>query len=279
MPMKIKYNYFKLVALLLSMSFLLAYLKPVKAESSLHLAKAKDSLLLKISHLNSGRLVTVGERGHVLFSDDQGSTWTQANVPVRSTLTSVFFINDQTGWAVGHDTNILRTDDGGENWLLQYTAPVPDDPSQPLDERPLFDITFINKNIGFSVGAYGIFLSTTNGGSDWNEQYLESLDDPEFGLPHIYQIKKLSDGQLIMTGEAGFIALGDGELSNWKRAPVDYQGSFFSVNQLSDGILLASGLRGNVYRSVDKGISWLSIDSKIKTIGFPDALIPGGRAG
>lgn len=36
------------------------------------------------------RLVAVGDRGHILYSDDQGNTWTQAKVPTRQLLTAVF---------------------------------------------------------------------------------------------------------------------------------------------------------------------------------------------
>ncbi len=34
-------------------------------------------------------------------------------------LTAVYFINQQRGWAVGHDGLILVSDDGGENWRIQ----------------------------------------------------------------------------------------------------------------------------------------------------------------
>ena len=35
------------------------------------------------------RVVAVGERGVVIYSDDAGESWTQADVPVRATLTAV----------------------------------------------------------------------------------------------------------------------------------------------------------------------------------------------
>ena len=47
------------------------------------------------------RLVTAGMRGHVLYSDDDGLTWTQAKVPVSVTLTAVYFPTPQQGWAAG----------------------------------------------------------------------------------------------------------------------------------------------------------------------------------
>jgi len=70
---------------------------------------ASRSLLLAIAPAGQ-RLVAVGERGHILLSDDQGQTWSQAeSVPTRSLLTGVCFGNDGQGVAVGHDEVILTT--------------------------------------------------------------------------------------------------------------------------------------------------------------------------
>src|SRR6185369_10757001 len=75
---------------------------------------ASSSLLLDLA-LAGNRMVAVGERGHVLLSDDQGATWRQAkSVPTRVMLTAVFFVDADYGWAVGHDETILNTVDGGE---------------------------------------------------------------------------------------------------------------------------------------------------------------------
>jgi photosystem II stability/assembly factor-like uncharacterized protein len=79
---------------------------------------AATSLLLDIAAAGK-RLVAVGERGHILYSDDGGTRWTQARVPSSVMLTRVFFISPERGWAVGHDGNILATVDGGLNWTLQ----------------------------------------------------------------------------------------------------------------------------------------------------------------
>lgn len=81
--------------------------------------KAKQSLLLDIEAAGE-RLLAVGERGHILFSDDQGENWQQAKVPTRQMVTAVYFATPKLGWAVAHDGLILNTLDGGENWELQY---------------------------------------------------------------------------------------------------------------------------------------------------------------
>ena len=85
---------------------------------AMQMDKAASSLLLDIAAAGD-RLVAVGERGHILYSEDQGVTWEQAKVPTSVMLTRVFFVSPQLGWAVGHDGNILVSHDGGVNWALQ----------------------------------------------------------------------------------------------------------------------------------------------------------------
>ncbi|MEP6390837.1 MAG: YCF48-related protein [Halioglobus sp.] len=66
------------------------------------------------------RLVAVGERGVIVLSDDNGSSWSQAQVPVSATLTAVTFVDDRLGWAVGHAGVILHSEDAGSTWQLQF---------------------------------------------------------------------------------------------------------------------------------------------------------------
>ena len=55
--------------------------------------KIASTLLLDVASAGS-RLVAVGQRGHIIYSDDQGKTWVQAKVPSRVLLTAVFFADD-----------------------------------------------------------------------------------------------------------------------------------------------------------------------------------------
>ena len=65
------------------------------------------------------RLVAVGDYGNILYSDDNGASWRQAEVPVQVMLTAVDFVDAEYGWTVGHDAVILHTQDGGETWTRQ----------------------------------------------------------------------------------------------------------------------------------------------------------------
>ncbi len=70
---------------------------------------------------NAGkRLVAVGERGIIIYSDDGGKQWQQASVPVSDALTAVDFPSEEHGWAVGHSGLILHSNDGGETWKVQF---------------------------------------------------------------------------------------------------------------------------------------------------------------
>ena len=103
---------------LLSVSLSVPALVHAATDHAAIMPLASHSLLLDIAHAGP-RIITVGERGHILYSDDQGSSWTQALVPTTQMLTAVHFANAQRGWAVGHDGLILVSDDGGKNWRVQ----------------------------------------------------------------------------------------------------------------------------------------------------------------
>src|SRR5574340_1818382 len=63
---------------------------------------AQRGLLLGLARAGNA-VVAVGQRGHILWSDDAGGHWQQAAVPVSSDLVAVSFPTPKIGWAVGHD--------------------------------------------------------------------------------------------------------------------------------------------------------------------------------
>ena len=82
---------------------------------------APDNLLNDVERAGD-RLVAIGERGHIIYADDDGESWTQAEVPVSVTLTGVDFGSETHGWAGGHSGVVLHSDDAGESWKLQLTG-------------------------------------------------------------------------------------------------------------------------------------------------------------
>ncbi|WP_099238370.1 YCF48-related protein [Pseudomonas sp. ICMP 460] len=211
--------------------------------------KAAKGLMIDVTHAGK-RLVAVGDRGHILYSDDQGSRWSQAKVPTRQLLTAVFFVDDKQGWAVGHDAQILASTDGGATWAQQY---------QDLKrEAPLLDIWFNNASHGLAVGAYGALIETTDGGRTWTDVSDRLDNEDQFHLNAIAQIK---DAGLFIVGEQGSMFRSSDDGQTWEKLEGPYEGSLFGViSTAQPQTLLAYGLRGNLYRSTDFGNTWERVE-------------------
>lgn len=251
---------------------------------------AASSLLLDGTAAGS-RLIVVGERGHALFSDDSGATWTQAQTPVQVMLTAVWMHDAQTGWAVGHDAVVLRTRDGGETWQLVHDA--------PQAQLPLLDVWFRDVDNGFAVGAFGIFLATVDGGDTWTcrngcwEENDEADRPPLLHAPdsdfeddfHLNAIAPAGPGRLFLVGEAGVLYRSDDDGETWRALPSPYRGSWFGALAIDAHTVLIAGLRGRLFRSEDAGESWTQIETGTTTTltalvqAQPDLILITGLAG
>jgi len=230
---------------------------------------AAGSLLLDLASAGS-RLVAVGERGHVLLSDDNGVKWRQArSVPTRVMLTAVFFADNQYGWAVGHDETILNTVDGGETWTRSHFAPEA--------QQPLLDLWFANRVSGIAVGAYGAYFTTNDGGRTWASAKFapppppkpptqetapaegQAVDD----IPQDYHLNRIIGvgSRLYIAAEGGQLYRSDDRGAHWRALPSPYEGSFFGLVPIRGEGLLAFGLRGHLFRSADGGETWTQLES------------------
>ncbi len=225
---------------------------------------ASRSLLLDIAAAGE-RLVVVGERGHVLFSDDRGASWKQAEkVPTRALLTGVCFADAQRGVAVGHDEVIIVTADAGNTWDRVHYAPEA--------QQPLLDV-WCGDGRAIAVGAYSSYYTSEDGGRTWVPRKFEAapLVPPpaaatsagesqyEDDLPadyHLNRIAVASSSRFYIAGEAGRLYRSDDAGLTWLELPSPYEGSFFGITPLAGDTVLAYGLRGNLYRSDNAGASW-----------------------
>jgi photosystem II stability/assembly factor-like uncharacterized protein len=90
----------------------------------------------------------------------QEPRWQVQKSGVTNDLRSVSFVNDQLGFAAGSQGIILRTKDGGKNWLTVLEA--------AKDASTLDYIQFTDAKSGW--GAYGILgtiMQTKDGGDSW----------------------------------------------------------------------------------------------------------------
>lgn len=227
-------------------------------------ARLADRALLLDGQVVGDRLITVGERGHILISADSGRSWQQSPVPTRVTLTSLFFIDGQKGWAAGHDATILRTRDGGLSWHIVH--------SDPDLDAPVLDLWFRDADFGLAVGAYGLLLETTDGGDSWRRRPLmtggsggaataalvEDADTPGVDL-HLNHLRATPTGELYLAAESGHLFRSGNGGQRWETLPFPYEGSLFGTLPLDGERLLAFGLRGHLFASQDAGKHWQAV--------------------
>ncbi len=243
-------------------------------QSSVLAPLATRSLLLDAA-ISGEAIVAVGERGHVLRSVDQGNSWKQITVPTRATLTAVVFHPDGFGFAVGHDATILRTLDGGRSWQRVY--------HEPEQERPLLDTYILSPQHAIAVGAYGFYLESHDGGSNWDLRDLIATDFGESATPddgeesypddyHLNHFAVSGNGSWYMAAEAGIIYRSRDRGANWLRLPSPYAGSFMGILPLPEDRVLVFGLQGKLFYSNDDGEGWQQKDTGAQAT-FTSALV------
>jgi len=212
--------------------------------------KATEALLLDVARAGT-RLVAVGEFGHILLSDDNGESWAQAaSVPTRNTLVGVTFIDNQTGYAVGHAATILKTTDGGQNWALQY--------NERNGETPLFAVYFADAQNGIAVGGFSYTFETSDGGKSWAPRSLVEDSYDDFHLNDLFADQK---GNIYIPAEFGTVYKSVDRGRNWAAIETGYDGSFWGGLSLANGDVLVFGMRGNVWRSSNAGRSWKKVET------------------
>jgi len=233
------------------------------------------------------RYYAAGAHGHIIYSDDGGKAWTQASVPVRSTLLDIDFVNADQGWAVGHEGVILHTADGGKTWELQYdglrygkeglayyTKLAEEHPDEQIyqdligemefaieqgADKPLFGVNFYDEKHGHVAGAYGMLLVTFDGGKTW-EHRLHHAENENFN--HIFDFAPLPEpGRFFLVGEAGLLLIGDVNEEHAARVhTVPWEGSFFTAIDATDGSIIMGGLRGRMFKTTDEGQTWTVVE-------------------
>jgi len=209
-------------------------------------AMTTKALILDVAEIGD-RLVAVGEYGHIIYSDDRGENWVQAqNVPTRNTITNITFLDDKTGFAVGHDATILKTEDGGESWSLKYI--------ERRGENPLFGLQFSSPTYGVAVGAFSTVMETKDGGETWAQRPLVEGGYDDF---HLNDLFTDSVGNFYIPAEFGVVYKSKDGGRTFEGIQTAYEGSFWGGMALANGNLLIWGMRGNAYVSRDGGRNWV----------------------
>jgi len=103
----------------------------------------------------------------IYHTTDKGETWEKQDRPsMFGDLTDVFFINPDTGWIVGTYNTVLKTTDGGLNWIKISNSLA--------NEKSYYSVSFTDEMHGCAVGGMmtfegGVISITDDGGLTWSE--------------------------------------------------------------------------------------------------------------
>lgn len=221
---------------------------------------APKKLLLDIAKAGD-RLVSVGFRGHIIYSDNFGTSWEQASVPVSVLLNAVSFVDDEYGWAVGHSGVVLHTTNGGKTWATQFDG----------NQANKMIISQAEKRLENA-------LAEVEGASEDEVADLEyAAEDAEFALEDARLDAEVGASKpfldvLFSSRTEGFAVGAYGYLFKTKNGGVtwdNYGGRIENrdrfhlnaINKIKGGDLFIVGEAGILFRSQDDGESWETIDS------------------
>lgn len=223
--------------------------------------KALTSTMIDIERAG-GRLVAVGERGHVLLSDDKGESWQQGKVPFRRMLTGVHFADAQRGWAVGHQSMIFHSEDGGQTWERQVDGFA-------------FQQKFNEENVLRTREAHEALSVELEANPDPSrdlelEDALFAFEDAEFALEEPPSPTNFHDvwfldrdngwavgafGRMAETHDGGKTWL---DTSHRVQTPDGLH--LNAITGTSRGEIFMTGESGVIFRSLDSGTTWEQMD-------------------
>jgi photosystem II stability/assembly factor-like uncharacterized protein len=209
--------------------------------------------LYGIKFFDSANGIMSGCAGRIYKTTDGGMNWSISQLGTNNGLRPLFFIDNQTGWALS-PTILYKTTNAGINWSSTILP----------DSLNAYSIFFYDNNTGWMCGSYEWGYPTTrylnkiyksiNGGLNWNLVYY-NINLPNSCLWSI-SFGNLSNG---ICGGAfqDFTTLytTDGGL-NWQSSKLDTFNCYFvSLKHVSSYTAYCAG--SEVAKTTNGGISWI----------------------
>jgi photosystem II stability/assembly factor-like uncharacterized protein len=193
----------------------------------------------------------------ISFTDFIEAQWFSQNNPAQnSSLSDVFAIDENTVISVGSNYPtargiILKTTDGGENWLINL-----------VDTLGYYSsICFVNQDIGWVGGGFawgdqdfGIILKTTNTGNHWIKDTIGSG-----ALNSIHFVDQNTGWTAGIDRFIGFLRKTTNGGTNWIHLGLSgFLRSVFFINQNTGWVIGGEPWESSILRTTDGGTDWVT---------------------
>lgn len=193
------------------------------------------------------------------FSFAQSWEW-QHPKPQGHYLTEIFFLDIETGWAAGAFGTMMKTDDGGQNWILQ------DVPT----EAWILEVFFLDKDHGWAFTDGSEVFYTEDEGENWTNLY---NTDFYWADVHYFNADTGIVAGGVPNGAGQILRTEDGGLS-WSPMVTFPNEILLSLSFLNDSTGWASGSEGLIIHTENGGLDWLEqnsgTDISFRDISFID---------
>ena len=190
----------------------------------------------------------VCNNGIILKTIDGGQNWYRTkddSYTSPSGYFTVYFVNENIGFAARQHNEIYKTTDAGETWV-KITG----------TSQAVYDFHFLDESNGFATGDHGGTYKTTDGGNTWSSIFFQS---GFVGGTSMYGIYFENNSIGYATGTRGRIIKTIDGGTTWKSQSENYN-EFNDIKIFDSGTGFARS-RNNYYKTTDFGDSWSFISS------------------
>lgn len=215
-----------------------------------------------VHFVDSKRGWIAGDAGLVLRTTDEGTTWTVQPLPIKDSISDIYFRTKEDGCLVA-GAKILCTLDDGARWAeTAHLTPANFGGLAP----ELLSISFANKRRGIVVGSLSrrdavldsLVLLTEDGGVTWKRIAVPTKAE-------LIDVDFAGDENGLIVGAGGVVLRTRDGGRTWIAQRTGTQAALYSVEYRSERIGWATGERGAILLTTDAGETWVQVRSPVRS--------------
>ena len=178
----------------------------------------------------------------LILSNSSFAQWVVQTSGITANLYDVEFINRYTGWTLGDGGKVLKTTNGGINWM--------NIPNPSINGGGILSSIFpVDSLYCYVSGGHDVILKTTNGGANWIEI---SNGNPNGGIFNGVHFLNRDTGWFC--GSSRVLRTTNGGLTFDTALTISFNSDIYFRN-FNEGLYCTAG---KVYKSTNSGMNWFN---------------------